>query len=214
MTETTKTQRRRRKAERPEEIRRAALEEIAEKGIAGSTLGGIANRAGISRTTVYLYFETKQEIFEAVARDTIERTIDDAASMLDDHDGPFATLFESVIDRIYSQIVTGDAVAILRALLAEGREQADVVAFYHREIFSKGEATVRRLIAYGIERGDLSPNAAALDPRAIMSPIMFAAMWDLVFGQVDPLDIDGFKRDHVALVLHWILANSRAASLP
>ncbi len=60
MAQPTEKPRRRRKAARPEEIRRAALAELAEKGIGGSTLGGIAKRAGISRTTVYLYFETKQ----------------------------------------------------------------------------------------------------------------------------------------------------------
>ncbi|MEL6598427.1 MAG: hypothetical protein AAFR40_02750, partial [Pseudomonadota bacterium] len=76
------------------------------------------------------------------------------------------------------------------------------------------QATLVRLIAYGIVRRDLTPTAAAQDPRAIMSQIKIPPNRDHVFGQVDPLDIDGFKRDHVALVLHGILANSRAASLP
>ena len=205
MERSTKKIRRRRKDARPEEIRRAALEELAEKGIAGSTLGGIARRAGISRTTVYLYFETKQDIFEAVARDTVERTIDDATSLMASFDGPFEVLFARVIDRIYDRIVGDDAAVILRALVAEGREQADIVAFYHREILSKGEATMQRMIALGVERGELMPAASELDPRVIMSPAIFAGIWGLVFGDIDPLDVKRFKEDHISLVLRGIL---------
>ena len=59
---------RRRKAARPGEIVDAALEVFAEKGFAAAKLDDIARRAGISKATLYLYFETKQEIFRAVAR--------------------------------------------------------------------------------------------------------------------------------------------------
>ncbi len=205
MTEHDGKPRQRRKEARPEEIRRAALEELAEKGIAGSTLGGIARRAGISRTTVYLYFETKQDIFEAVARDTVERTIDDAASMMAGFEGPFEQIFTNVIDRIYGQLVDGDASVILRALVSEGREQSEIVEFYHREIFAKGEATMRKMIAMGVARGELVSSAAEIDPRILMSPAIFAGIWSLVFGNIEAIDLERFKRDHVSLVLHGIL---------
>jgi len=57
---------RRRKEARPAEIVDAALEVFAEKGFASAKLDDIARRAGISKATLYLYFDTKEEIFRAV----------------------------------------------------------------------------------------------------------------------------------------------------
>jgi AcrR family transcriptional regulator len=51
---------RRRKEKRPAEIVDAALEVFAEKGFAAAKLDDIARRAGISKATLYLYFETKE----------------------------------------------------------------------------------------------------------------------------------------------------------
>jgi AcrR family transcriptional regulator len=51
---------RRRKEARPGEIVEAALEVFAEKGFAAAKLDDIARRAGISKPTLYLYFDTKE----------------------------------------------------------------------------------------------------------------------------------------------------------
>src|SRR4028119_1048973 len=59
---------RRRKADRPAEIVSAALEVFAEKGFAAAKLDEIARRAGVSKGALYLYYETKQDLFEAGGR--------------------------------------------------------------------------------------------------------------------------------------------------
>jgi AcrR family transcriptional regulator len=59
---------RRRKDARPSEIVDAALEVFAEKGFAAAKLDDIARRAGVSKATLYLYFDTKKGIFRAIAR--------------------------------------------------------------------------------------------------------------------------------------------------
>ena len=51
---------RRRKKARPGEIVDAALEVFAEKGFVSAKLDDIARRAGISKATLYLYFDTKE----------------------------------------------------------------------------------------------------------------------------------------------------------
>jgi AcrR family transcriptional regulator len=62
---------RRRKEARPAEIVDAALEVFAEKGFAAAKLDDIARKAGISKATLYLYFDTKEEIFRAVAQSAV-----------------------------------------------------------------------------------------------------------------------------------------------
>jgi AcrR family transcriptional regulator len=59
---------RRRKRERPDEIRHAALEEFALKGFASARMSDIARRAGVTKGTLYLYFSSKSDLFESVSR--------------------------------------------------------------------------------------------------------------------------------------------------
>ncbi len=210
----TSRKRRRRKDARPEEIVRAAFQEMSEKGIARSTLGSIAARAGISRTTVYLYFPTKQDVFKAVVRETVERTIDEAAVIVGTPTGSFAELFRRVIDTVYERLVEGEASVVLKALVAEGSEQAELVAFYHAEILSKGRATIEQLIAFGLRSGELDERAGDLDPRLLVSPAIFAAIWGLVFERVEPLDLKRFRQNHVDVMLHGLLRAGTSREQP
>ncbi|HUP88784.1 MAG TPA: TetR/AcrR family transcriptional regulator [Longimicrobiales bacterium] len=79
--------------ERPRQILEAALAVFGEQGLAGARIDDIADRAGISKGTVYLYFPSKDDLFREVIRDT------------------FADMLEQVI----TQEVTSDAIADLRA---------------------------------------------------------------------------------------------------
>ncbi|MEX0369787.1 MAG: TetR/AcrR family transcriptional regulator [Tateyamaria sp.] len=205
MTEGSKI-RRRRKDARPDEIIAAAFLEFDEKGFGASTLGGIARRAGISRTTIYLYFETKQAIFEAAVRASVERAIDDVAGIAAAGKGDFETLFARAIDVIYGRLVEGQAATIFKVMISEGYALPDLVTFYRHEILSKGEIAIRALIEHGIARGELAESCRSDDVRVYVAPAIFAALWLRVFNQVDPLDVDAFKQAHVRMVTTGLLA--------
>ncbi len=61
----------RRKESRPAELLAAALEIFVERGFAATRLEEVARRAGVSKGTLYLYYESKEELFKAVVRETI-----------------------------------------------------------------------------------------------------------------------------------------------
>ena len=52
--------RRRRKEARPAELTAAALDLFVEKGFAATRLDDVAVRAGVSKGTLYLYFDSKE----------------------------------------------------------------------------------------------------------------------------------------------------------
>src|SRR5437763_1289870 len=58
---------RRRPEHRPQQIIEAALEVFGECGLAKSRLQDIADRAGVSKGTIYLYFPNKEELFRELA---------------------------------------------------------------------------------------------------------------------------------------------------
>ncbi|KAG1254044.1 hypothetical protein G6F65_017198 [Rhizopus arrhizus] len=58
----------RRKEARPLEIVDAAVDVFLENGFAAAKLSDIAKRARVAKGTIYLYFETKEELFRDAAR--------------------------------------------------------------------------------------------------------------------------------------------------
>ena len=60
-----------RKDARPQELLAAALDLFVERGYAATRLDEVAARAGVSKGTLYLYFENKEELFKAVVRENM-----------------------------------------------------------------------------------------------------------------------------------------------
>jgi AcrR family transcriptional regulator len=56
---------------RREEILDAARREFSARGYGGATIDAIAVEAGVAKGTVYLYFESKRELFLACLRDGV-----------------------------------------------------------------------------------------------------------------------------------------------
>src|SRR6476661_1194829 len=56
--------------DRPDQIIKAALEVFGECGLSNARLQDIAQRAGVSKGTIYLYFPNKEELFREMIRQT------------------------------------------------------------------------------------------------------------------------------------------------
>jgi AcrR family transcriptional regulator len=63
---TSDDRRKRRKTERRDAILAAARKVFAEKGFEGTTIADVARKARVAAGTVYLYFESKTELFAAL----------------------------------------------------------------------------------------------------------------------------------------------------
>src|SRR4051812_18221959 len=60
-------------------ILNAAREEFGERGFFDSTIVGITQRAGVALGTFYTYFDSKEELFQALVRDMSAQVRDTAA---------------------------------------------------------------------------------------------------------------------------------------
>jgi AcrR family transcriptional regulator len=66
----------RRSTERPLEIITAAVRLFSQKGFAATRLDEVAKNAGLSKATLYLYFNSKEHLFEAVIKEFVSPKID------------------------------------------------------------------------------------------------------------------------------------------
>ena len=89
--------RRRRKDEGPSELIAAALDLFVERGFAATRLDDVAARAGVSKGTLYLYFESKEALFKAVIQEGIVPVVAEGEAIAASHDGSAFDLLERLL---------------------------------------------------------------------------------------------------------------------
>src|SRR5271163_2482722 len=103
--ETRPETRRRRKAERPQEIVEAAFAEFSRNGYAVTTLDQIAERAGVTKGTIYVYFENKEHLFISMVHEAMKASLDTIHDMFERHEGSTADLLRAQFSLIYQHLV-------------------------------------------------------------------------------------------------------------
>jgi AcrR family transcriptional regulator len=194
--------RKRRKDARPSEIVEAARLEFVESGFGAAKVEAIAARAGVSKGTVYLYFPTKEALFEAVMRANVLTVIDGAAAMLGvESDTPAPVQLRFLLETMYRELVGTDRRKLMHLVIAEGRHFPQLLQFYHREVVSRGMEIVRALVERGAARGEFVPQGMERHPKLIISPALMAALYCNLFGDQDNLDLDDYTQTHIAAVM-------------
>src|SRR5690349_18408881 len=110
---------RRRAEARPAEIVQAAYQVFSEKGFAAARLDDIAQRAGVSKGALYLYFSNKQEIFEAVVKDAVAPNIGAIEQMALAFPGTFEQLIRMVAPRIAQVAASANIGKVLKIVVGE-----------------------------------------------------------------------------------------------
>src|ERR1700728_5431810 len=124
--------RRRRKAERPQEILEAAFVEFSRNGYATTTLDQIAERAGVTKGTIYVYFENKEHLFISMVRELMKATLDTVQDMFERHDGSTADLLRAQFSFIYEHIgADRRRREVVRMLIAEAPRFPELADRYH-----------------------------------------------------------------------------------
>jgi AcrR family transcriptional regulator len=199
--------RRRRKAERPQEILEAAFVEFSRNGYAMTTLDRVAERAGVTKGTIYVYFENKEHLFISMVREVTKATLDTVHEMLESHEGSTADLLRAQFSFIYQHIVEDRRRReVLRMLIAEAPRFPELADRYHQEILRPCLDMLRQAIQRGMDRGEFR-NSAIIDlPQIVIAPIALVDLWMMMFDDRQPLDMKAYFNAHLDLVLNGLLA--------
>ncbi len=202
---------RRRKEQRPQEILAAGLEEFYEHGFASASLSRIAQRAGISRATLYLYFEGKDALFLAVADHALFSLTEGAAQQVQSDDASTAETLRMLFGNFYKVMTTTKNSALMRILISEGPDMPELVDKYHEIVLSRGRTLLETIIARGIERGEVRPSAATECPELLIAPVMFYTIHSMIFTNQPQMPVEAFMEGHLEMVLHGISAEPGCA---
>ena len=207
LLETRTETRRRRKAERPHEILEAAFLEFSRNGYATTTLDQVAERAGVTKGTIYVYFESKEHLFISMVRELMKATLEPVCEMFERHEGSTADLLRAQFSFIYQHIVEDKRRReVVRMLIAEASRFPALADRYHEEIHRPCLALLTQAVQRGIDRGEIRRSAATECPQVIMAPIALVDLWMMMFDDRHPLDLKTYFNAHLDMVLNGLLA--------
>ncbi|HEY1746528.1 MAG TPA: TetR/AcrR family transcriptional regulator [Xanthobacteraceae bacterium] len=199
--------RRRRKAERPQEIIEAAFLEFSKNGYAVTTLDQVAERAGVTKGTIYVYFENKEHLFISMVHEAVKATMDTVEDMFERHDGSTANLLREQFSFIYDHIVQDRRRReVVRMLIAEAPRFPALADRYYQEIHLPCMDLLTRTIQRGLDRGEIRRSPVTECPLVIIAPIALVDLWMMMFDERHPLDLKSYFDAHLDLVLTGLLA--------
>jgi AcrR family transcriptional regulator len=162
-------------ADRPEQIIKAALEVFGECGLANARLQDIAERAGVSKGTIYLYFPNKEELFREMIRQTAVAAIERAEQA--NVPGTPRNQLLGFMRGYWAFVRSPVFITIYRLVLGELHQFPDLAKFYADEVVARGQKLIGGMIRRGIDAGefrDIDPMVAA---RMVVALIVMNGIW-------------------------------------
>lgn len=169
--------RERRKEARPGELLAAALDLFVEKGFAATRAEEVAQRAGVSKGTLFLYFPSKDELFKAVVREHIAGTIKDAFGELQSFSGTSSELVLYLMIQWWERYGNTKASGISKLMMSEAGNFPELAEFYQNEVIIPGHRLIQMVIDRGIASGEFRQVDVEYAVFSVLAPIMFLIMW-------------------------------------
>lgn len=187
--------------ERRAAIIAAGLDEFIAKGFAGTRLDDVAKRAGVAKGTIYLHFKDKEALFQELVRTALgPLTIRVSNPPIGPESGSVRAAIESLAETFIRDVVETKRGDIPRLIIAEGTRFPELAEFYYREVIAHGIAGMRKLIEYGVGRGEIRHSGLAEFPQLLFAPLMIAVIWQRLFAKHEPLDVAAMLRVHLDMI--------------
>jgi AcrR family transcriptional regulator len=179
-------------------IIKATNELLAERGFVDLTMDEVAERAGVSKATIYRRWPSKGTlVFEAFAADYLARQPQpDTGNLKED----LTTRLRTWV-RLVNGTVTGRT---LKALLAEAQRDEEVAGLWRDHFLRPVREESKTLVERAVARGEISQRT---DPDMLLD-LLYGPMYFRLLGD-RPLN-DRFARGIVSTVLAGIQPGARA----
>jgi AcrR family transcriptional regulator len=176
---------------RSAELMDAALEVFARNGYRNTRLEQVAEAAGVTKGTIYHYFDTKEALLLSVCRHYQSLAFDRADEVLRDRSRP-----ASGRSRLLVQTLFGNGTPrgrLLMALLVRG--VAHEVPHVHDDWLATGPVRLWTLIAQLVQEGqaagEFRPDANGdIAARVLVSGLMLQLIWQQHADAVPALRVD------------------------
>jgi AcrR family transcriptional regulator len=197
----------RRKDARPQELIDAALTLFGEFGYAQTRLDDVASRAGISKGTVYLYFSSKQDLFEAVVRERAVPWLESIEISGLSSQASTEDQLRSFLLWGWQQFVESRLHLIARIVLSESNNFPHLAQVYLREVMGPVNELLMGLLERGAARGEVLGEVTQERVRALMAPLAWFSIWrpTLAAHSDSPLDEGRYVQEAIDMIIRSVI---------
>lgn len=192
--------------ERPAQITSAALTVFARKGYVRATMDEIANAAGITKGTIYLYFSSKKDLLLAVVREQMERFLAflppvDAA-IPDDIERHARILGKAFM----TALITPEATNTIQLILAELKHLPELKQLYQNEALPNANARVAKFLKTQMDRGTFHGLDPSIATRCLFGMFFIFVLTQEIFGasRVTPMSPEAVVDTIIHIFFHGI----------
>ena len=193
---------------RPEEILEAAKHVFGESGYAGTKLEDVARRAGVSKGTLYLYFDSKEALFREMVRAKVVAALAHAEEAVRTFDRSSRELLVILISSMYRRLRDEGMARVGRVVQAELPSFPELAQFYFEEVILRSRRLVSRVLERGVGSGEFREVSHGFAARGLASLLVHTAQLQCFFHDFDPdqLSDEAALGGLVDLYLHGVLA--------
>jgi len=204
----------RRKDARPSEILAAALQTFVEHGYAATKLEDVAKRAGVTKGTLYIYFESKEALFKAVVRENVVPILATAEQVADDPSADPDALLRRLVTQWWHAMGPSELGGLPKLVMSEAANFPELAQFWYDEVVQRGRQTFARVLRRGIEEGAFRRLDVDLAVRMILAPVLMAAIWKHSFHacEKEAFPVEEYLASSVDIFLSGVVAKPAAAA--
>ena len=194
----------RRKDARPEEIIAAALDLFVERGFAATRLDDVAARAGVSKGTLYLYFENKEDLFKAVVRGNMVPVLQHGEALVDTFAGSSSELLQQLVRGWWELSGSTKIAGIPKLIIADAGNFPDLAKFYYDEVILRGISMFRRVLRRGTETDEFREVDVDYLVHVALAPLVMLAVWRHSFAccEKEALQPERYLESYLDMLLH------------
>jgi AcrR family transcriptional regulator len=199
----------RRPDERPDEILEAAMNVFGEVGFARAKLDDVAKRAGVSKGTLYLYFDSKEALFREMVRSKVITHLVFAESRLNQDQSSARETLEQFIRGWWDIARRPEMAQLTRLVHSEIGNFPELARFFTEEVIQRTRRLLRAIFALGVARGEFRDSPNDFPCWAVASLVVHGAMRQRCFA---PHDSEALTDDQVVAGIVDLIYRSVAVS--
>jgi AcrR family transcriptional regulator len=197
----------RRKAARPGEILDAALKVFAAKGYAAARMEDIAQAAGVTKGTIYLYFSSKADVLKTLAQELIGNALANGSAPPPVSQGSPRERVVMILSGISTYLQSDERiVALLKIVIGESGNFPELACIWRREVIDKALGLMGQALEQGMTSGEFRKLPAEHVAKICIAPILLGMIWRSTFASLsrEAFDYPAFFATHIDMLMRGL----------
>ncbi|MDW3182733.1 TetR/AcrR family transcriptional regulator [Roseobacter sp.] len=167
----SRSQRRRR-----EDIVQAALQIFDRDGFEAAKMEDIAREAEVAKGTLYLYFDTKNALLEAVILTAIMPTLQKMEQVAAESTGTARELLSQQLLIAAKRMASPEMASLLRHMISAGPHHKGIAKLYYDKVVQSGLEHVGATLQRGVESGEFRSEVEQIDPLVLVGAHIYTTV--------------------------------------